>query len=70
MSKVLSMSVDNADIEMLEFAMKSVVRECKRINSRPDAVKAYQDLWRRIQEGIKEVPIAWDKLTIKKGGQQ
>lgn len=70
MSKVLSMSIDNADVAMLEFAMKSAVRECKCINSKPDTVKAYQDLWRRIQEGIKEVPLAWDKLTIKKGGKQ
>ena len=53
MSKVLSMSIDNADIAMLTFAMNSAISERKN-NASPDAVKAYKDLWRRIQEGIKE----------------
>ena len=69
MSKILSMSIDNADIAMLTFAMNSAISERKN-NASPDAVKAYTDLWRRIQEGIKEVPLSWGNVTINKGGKQ
>ena len=66
MSKILSMSIDNADIAMLTFAMNSAISERKH-NASPDAVKAYKDLWRRIQEGIKEGEDATSEPNLKTG---